>query len=130
MRAFVEGPYGGQEDMRSYGTVLLFSGAVGITHQISIARDFVNGFADGICSTRKVVLIWSIGELEQLEWAREWIGELARMPRRGSELKILLFVTWSSLPEGDGGGVMKEIGFSEHLTFGRMSGTRERCLGQ
>lgn len=120
MRAFVEGPYVGHENTRRYGTVLLFAGGVGITHQISIARDLVNGFADGTCSTRKAVLIWSVRALEQLERAREWIGELARLPRRGCGLKILLFVTRSNMPEGDGGGLLEEMGFSEHMAFGRM----------
>ena len=45
LRAFVEGPYGGMENMKSYGTVLLFAGGVGITHQISVLRDLVCGYA-------------------------------------------------------------------------------------
>lgn len=43
LRAFVEGPYGGMENVRSYGTVLLFAGGVGITHQISVLKDLVCG---------------------------------------------------------------------------------------
>jgi len=31
---FVEGPYGGKHMMHSYGTVMLFAGGVGITHQV------------------------------------------------------------------------------------------------
>jgi Ferric reductase NAD binding domain/Ferric reductase like transmembrane component/FAD-binding domain len=136
-RAFVEGPYGGMENMRSYGTVLLFAGGVGITHQISVLRDLVVGFADGTGSTRKAVLLWSVHALEQLSWIRAWIDDLSRMPRRGCELKskfsshsenddtdsaiVLLFVTRTNMSRGDGATVMKEVGYSEVLTFGRMN---------
>jgi predicted ferric reductase len=121
LRAFVEGPYGGTENMRSYGTVLLFAGGVGITHQISILKDLVCSFADGTGSTRKTVLIWSVHALEQLSWIRAWIDDLSRMPRRGCELKILLFVTRTNMPRGDGATVMKEAGYSEAMKFGRMN---------
>lgn len=105
--------------MRSYATVLLFAGGVGITHQISIARDLVSRFADGTCSTRKVVLFWSVRAIEQLGWAREWIEELEKMPRRGCEFKILRYVTRRSVSEDDG-SLVKEMGVDEHLVFGRM----------
>ncbi|CAG8978708.1 hypothetical protein HYALB_00004691 [Hymenoscyphus albidus] len=93
LRAFVEGPYGGLENMRSYGTVVLFAGGVGITHQVSHVRDLVNGFADGTCSTRKVVLIWSVRSAEQLEWISPWLEELSTISKRGCELIVLQYVT-------------------------------------
>ena len=43
------------------------------------------------------------------------------MPKRGSELKILFYVTRTNMPKGEGATVMKEVGYSEVLTFGRMN---------
>jgi hypothetical protein len=33
--------------MHSYGTVMLFAGGVGITHQVPLVRDLVAGYANG-----------------------------------------------------------------------------------
>lgn len=92
-RALIEGPYGASETLNSYGTVLLFAGGVGITNQLSHMRHLICGWAAGNCATQKLVLIWSVRSLEQLYWARPWLQELARMPRYGRELNIVLYVT-------------------------------------
>ncbi len=122
LKAFVEGPYGGRsENLRSYGTVVLFAGGVGITHQLSILRDLVGAFKDGGCATRKVVLIWSVRNLEQLDWVGSWLDDILQMPRRGCEVKILLYVTRSLAREDDGSEAKdSELGVREHVTFGRM----------
>lgn len=128
MRAFIEGPYGGLENMRSYGTVVLFAGGVGITHQLSHVRDLVNGFADGTCSTRKVVLVWSVRSAAQLEWIRPWMDELSSMPKRGCELIVLRYVTRAP-PDSDDSSVtekaegvsarVKEVTYHRPFCFGR-----------
>ncbi|KAH8684445.1 ferric reductase like transmembrane component-domain-containing protein [Tricladium varicosporioides] len=122
LRAFIEGPYGGIENFKSYGTVVLFAGGVGITHQISHVRDIVSAFADGTCSTRRVVLYWSVREVNQLSWIKPWFEELNSLPRRGCEFKILLYVTRSPGLESPSreSVLKKETGASEHVTFGRM----------
>ena len=89
----VEGPYGGLESLHSYGTVLLFAGGVGITHQVSHVRDLLQGHLDGTVATRKIILVWSVRETEQLEWVRPWMDEILAMPNRREVLKILMFVT-------------------------------------
>lgn len=91
--ALIEGPYAGHESLRSYGTVLLFAGGVGITHQVSHVRDLVSGYAAGTSSTRKIVLIWSVANTEALEWVRPWMDEILKMPGRRDVLKIKLFVS-------------------------------------
>jgi predicted ferric reductase len=93
LKAFIEGPYGGLENMRSYGTVLLFAGGVGITHQLGHLRDLLGATGDSTCATRKVVLVWSVQSAEQLEWTRPWMDELLNMPRRDCEFTILRYVT-------------------------------------
>ena len=112
--------------MKSYGTVLLLAGGVGITHQLSHLRDLVSAFGDQTCSTRKAILVWSVRTSEQLEWVREWLDELRGMPRRDCELKISIFVTRSSVSNGDSeskemGATTEEVGLSENTEYERMN---------
>lgn len=92
-RGAVEGPYGGHEKLNSYGTVVLFAGGVGITHQVTYVRDLVRGAHDGTTASRKVILVWSVPNTESLEWVRPWMDEILKMPGRRDVLKIMLFIT-------------------------------------
>ncbi|KAF2396404.1 hypothetical protein EJ06DRAFT_460280, partial [Trichodelitschia bisporula] len=89
----VEGPYGGLDKFGSYGTVVLFAGGVGITHQVSIVRQLVSGFGAGTVATRKVLLVWSVPNTEALEWVRPWMDAILRLPGRRQVLRIELYVT-------------------------------------
>ncbi|ORY69812.1 ferric reductase like transmembrane component [Pseudomassariella vexata] len=90
---FVEGPYGGVHKMHSYGTVMLFAGGVGITHQVPHVRDLVAGYANGTVATRKIILVWIIQSPEHLEWIRPWMTEILAMDKRRECLRIMLFVS-------------------------------------
>ncbi|KAI1384655.1 ferric reductase NAD binding domain-containing protein [Hypoxylon trugodes] len=89
----VEGPYGGQHMMHSYGTVMLFAGGVGVTHAVPHVRDLVTGYANNTIATRKVVLVWIIQSPEHLEWIRPWMTEILAMDKRRDVLRIMLFVS-------------------------------------
>ncbi|TEA03268.1 Ferric/cupric reductase transmembrane component B [Colletotrichum sidae] len=89
----LEGPYGGLHGMCSYGTVMLFAGGVGITHQVPHVRDLVAGYANGTVAARKVVLVWIIQSPEHLEWIRPWMTEILAMEKRRDILRIMLFVS-------------------------------------
>jgi ferredoxin-NADP reductase len=89
----VEGPYGGHDSLDSYGTVVLFAGGVGITHQLSYVKHLIEGNAAGTVATRKIILVWSVRTTETLEWIRPWMDQILAMPNRRQILKILLFVT-------------------------------------
>ena len=89
----IEGPYGGHHSLHSYGTLVLFAGGVGITHQVSYVRDLVAGYQDGTVAARKIVLVWSIANTDSLEWVRPWMDEILRMPGRRDVLRVLLFIT-------------------------------------
>ncbi|MCJ1307027.1 hypothetical protein MMC25_000673 [Agyrium rufum] len=93
MNAFAEGPYGGYKSLDSYGTVLLFAGGVGITHQVPFVRSLVAGFANGTCAARRVTLVWIIQSPEHLEWIRPWMTEILALDQRRDVLRIQLFVT-------------------------------------
>ncbi|KAK4117545.1 hypothetical protein N656DRAFT_700261 [Canariomyces notabilis] len=93
MRAAFEGPYAGHHSMDSYGHVVLFAGATGITHQLSYLRHLIQGYNDGTAATRRVTLVWIVRDYEVLEWARPWMDQILRMPNRKEVLQIRLFVT-------------------------------------
>ena len=91
--SYIEGPYGVNHSLNSYGTVVLFAGGVGITHQVPYVRSLVAGFADGTVATRKILLVWTIQSPEHLEWIRPWMTEILGMDKRRDVLRIMLFVS-------------------------------------
>lgn len=92
-KCLVEGPYGSIHSLNSYGTVMLFAGGVGITHQVPYVKELVAGYANGTVATRKLVLVWTIQSPEHLEWIRPWMTEVLAMDRRREVLRIMLFVS-------------------------------------
>ncbi|KAI9832312.1 MAG: hypothetical protein M1826_001998 [Phylliscum demangeonii] len=98
LRGAVEGPYGGMDSLQSYGTVVLFAGGIGITHQVSHVRDLMARWAEGSVATKKIILVWAVRTTENLEWVRPWMDEILQTPGRRDVLKILLFVTKPKSP--------------------------------
>lgn len=92
-RCWVEGPYGELHGLKSYGTVMLFAGGVGITHQVPYVKELVEGYANGTVAARKIVLVWTIQSPEHLEWIRPWMTEILAMERRREVLRVMLFVS-------------------------------------
>lgn len=93
MRAAFEGPYAGHHSMDSYGHVVLFAGATGITHQISYLRHLIEGCNAGTAATRRVTLVWIVRDNDMLEWARPWMDQILKLPNRRDILHIKLFIT-------------------------------------
>ena len=89
----IEGPYGGHESLSSFGTVVLFAGGVGITHCIGYVHYLLDQYNAGTCSTRKILLVWSVPNTESLEWARPWMDHILKMENRKDVLRVQLFVT-------------------------------------
>jgi predicted ferric reductase len=89
----MEGPYGGHDKLNSYGTVVLFAGGVGITHQVNYVRDLVQGYAEGTVAARKVLLVWSVPNKDCLEWVKPWMDQILQLPHRRDVLRIMLFIT-------------------------------------
>lgn len=92
-KCFVEGPYGGQYQMHSYGTVVLIAGGIGITHQVPHVRDLVDGYANGTVAAQKVLLVWIVQNPEHLEWIRDYMIEILSMDKRREVLRIMLYIT-------------------------------------
>jgi NAD(P)H-flavin reductase len=89
----VEGPYGGHEKLDSYGSVLLFAGGVGITHQAMYVRHLVALYSEGRIAAKRITLVWTIPDTECLEWMRVWMDQILALPKRKEILRIMIFVT-------------------------------------
>jgi hypothetical protein len=98
-----EGPYAGHHSLDSYGHVVLFAGASGITHQIPYIRRLISGCEDGTLATRRIILIWVIREIEHLQWAEPWMSTLLRMSGPSGIFHPRVYVTkQKSNPEDPG----------------------------
>lgn len=93
----LEGPYGGHHSLDSYGTVVLFAGGVGITHQVMYLKHLVDSYHNGTSAIQRLHLIWTVPDAESLEWVRPWMDEVLRMPSRKKVLRVSLFI---SRPKG------------------------------
>ncbi|MCJ1445239.1 MAG: hypothetical protein MMC23_005744 [Stictis urceolatum] len=90
---FLEGSYGGLESLHSYGSLVLFAGGVGITHQLRHVQDLLLAYEARTAAVRRIHLIWIVRSTEQLEWVRPWMDKLLAMPCRRDILRISLYVT-------------------------------------
>ncbi|KAK4649516.1 uncharacterized protein QC761_119630 [Podospora bellae-mahoneyi] len=93
LRAAFEGPYAGHHSFDSYGHVVLFAGATGITHQLSYIRHLINGCNDRTACTRRITLVWIVRDHEVLEWIHPYMEQILRLPNRQEILRIKIFVT-------------------------------------
>jgi len=93
LTAWLEGPYGGHHSLDSYGHVVLFAGASGITHQIPFVKHLVEGCTNRTVATRKITLVWIVRDSETFEWIRPWMEHILKLPGRRECLTIKLFVT-------------------------------------
>ena len=125
LRAFVEGPYGGLDSLRSYATVLLFAGGIGITHQLSHMRDLISAVEAGTCATRKLTLIWSVRHLDQVLWAHPFLEELMDMPRDGIKVKIIVYVSQRGRRDPESRESEKEVKVQD-LTVGNLRSGRPK----
>ena len=99
LRCLIEGPYGGERSMASYGTVMLFASGVGITHQMPYVKELVEGFNAGTVAAKKVTLVWVIPSTECLEWVLPWMHEVLGLPNRREVLKIIFYITRAGLSQ-------------------------------
>ncbi|KAF2097531.1 hypothetical protein NA57DRAFT_77788 [Rhizodiscina lignyota] len=91
--ALVEGPYGAAPSLHSYGTVVLFAGGVGITHQLPYVRDLVIRHANGTASIQRLRLIWAVPSTESLEWIRGWVEQILDIYGAADVLRIVVHVS-------------------------------------
>lgn len=99
----IEGPYGGNHSFDSYGTVVLFAGGVGITHQLSFVRHLLVAHNKNTAATQKIVLVWCMADLDALGWVQSWLDEISLIRGFGKVVRIHLYVSrLTSLEAGMG----------------------------
>lgn len=91
--ALVEGPYGRPCHLKSYGTVILFAGGVGITYQLLHVRHLVKDATDRVVACRRISLVWIIRRLDYIEWVQPWLRSLFDLPGARGLLRVRIFVT-------------------------------------
>ncbi|EXJ92598.1 hypothetical protein A1O3_01150 [Capronia epimyces CBS 606.96] len=96
LSGFLEGPYAGHDSLESYGTVVMFAGGGGITHHLVQIRHLLAGAQAQTVATRKIVLVWSIRDIEAMEWLKPWMTEILHMEGRREILKIMIYVSRSA----------------------------------
>ncbi|KAK5418691.1 hypothetical protein LTR06_002441 [Exophiala xenobiotica] len=99
LNAYIEGPYGTERSLSSYGTVMLFASGVGITHQLPYVKALVEGFSQGTVAVKRMTLVWVIPTTECLDWVRPWMHEILGMEGRREVLRVLLYVTRAGLSQ-------------------------------
>lgn len=60
LSALIEGPYGRELDLGSYGTVLLFATGIGIAGQLPYVARLLEGYHDCDVKTRRIALFWQV----------------------------------------------------------------------
>jgi ferric-chelate reductase len=91
---FLEGPYSSHAvNMASYGTAILFSGGVGITHHLLFIRDLLLRAAADRAATRSITLVWAVRSMDSVRWVMEYVQEILQMPYAETILTIMLFVS-------------------------------------
>ncbi|KAF6817358.1 Ferric reductase transmembrane component 3-like protein 1 [Colletotrichum plurivorum] len=91
--ATFEGPYDGHSSLSSFGHVVLFAGATGITNQLRHARQLVVGYNARTAAARRIVLVWIVRNYDAMEWIRPWLAQILRLPNAPSLLRVKVFVT-------------------------------------
>lgn len=93
----IEGPYGHiYEDMRCHETAVLIGTGVAFTFVASIFEELIGSSIKGLGATRNIVIIWTLREIDMVEFFLEPIQENVVISRRlGITVEIRLHVTSS-----------------------------------
>ena len=60
MRAIIEGPYGKELDLHSYGTVLLFATGIGIAGHLAYIAELLSGYHSCEVQARRIAVFWQV----------------------------------------------------------------------
>ncbi|KAH7084134.1 ferric reductase [Paraphoma chrysanthemicola] len=89
----IEGPYGGFDSLDAHGTIVLFAGGVGITHQLPFVRHLLAGHNNKSAAARKILLVWCIAHIDALDWIEPWLEEVAAMDNFHEIVRIRVYTS-------------------------------------
>lgn len=77
----VDGPYGHQQDLQPYGTVLIIATGIGIAAQLPYIKELLNGCYNGETKTRRISVFWEKERKGDHDCIADWWDELLLLDR-------------------------------------------------
>ncbi|KAH7111757.1 hypothetical protein B0J11DRAFT_542940 [Dendryphion nanum] len=122
MSAVIEGPYGKELKLDSYGTVLLFATGIGIAGQLPYVEKLLEGYRNCEVKTRRIALFWEMGSELQTAWVADRMQHLLKEQDSGRILDIRLFVRGKFLSSETRRGNYEQIGERIDITYDALDG--------
>ncbi|KAH7111270.1 ferric reductase transmembrane component 3 [Dendryphion nanum] len=122
MSAVIEGPYGKELKLDSYGTVLLFATGIGIAGQLPYVEKLLEGYRNCEVKTRRIALFWEVESELQTAWVADRMQHLLKEQDSGRILDIRLFVRGKFLSSETRRGNYEQIGERIDITYDALDG--------
>jgi len=87
LKAFIEGPYGSEKDLGSYGNVVLFATGIGIAGQLPYIRRLLEGHNNREVKTGRISLFWQVNKECDEGWVNEWMKQLLKLDKHYVSIK-------------------------------------------
>ncbi|KAM5349489.1 hypothetical protein ACJ41O_005994 [Fusarium nematophilum] len=117
LAAVIEGPYGKELHLDSYGTVLLFATGIGIAGQLSYVAQLLDGYQNYEVKTRRVALFWQVDSEIQTAWVADRMQQLLKQDT-GRILDIHIHVLGNFLSSVTDQGDYVQLGERIDMTYG------------
>ncbi|RMJ04847.1 hypothetical protein CDV36_014480 [Fusarium kuroshium] len=117
MAAVIEGPYGKEFNLDSYGTVLLFATGIGIAGQLPFVAQLLEGYHHYEVKTRRIALFWQVESEIQTAWVADQMQQLLKQDT-GRILDIHIHVLGSFLSRITDQGDYIQLGERIDMTYG------------
>ncbi|KAH6883860.1 ferric reductase transmembrane component 3 [Thelonectria olida] len=115
--AVIEGPYGKELNLDSYGTVLLFATGIGIASQLPYVAQLLDGYQNCEVKTRRITLFWQVDSEIQTAWVADRMQQLLRQDT-GRILDIHIHVLGNFLSRVTDRGDYIQLGERIDMTYG------------
>ncbi|KAH8650328.1 hypothetical protein BGZ60DRAFT_389188 [Tricladium varicosporioides] len=127
MRAIVEGPYGRELHLESYGTVLLFATGIGIAGQLPYVTQLLEGYHNCEVKGRRIALFWEMDSELHSAWVGDMMKELLKKDTdkvsliMSQILDIQLFVLGGYISSKTKPGDVRSLGKRIKMTYEAMN---------
>ena len=71
LKTWIDGPYGGGQDLGEYGSILMFASGIGIAAQVPYIKELLRSIHESKVKTRSILLIWQLEKESKLHFASE-----------------------------------------------------------
>ncbi|GAB1319498.1 hypothetical protein MFIFM68171_09708 [Madurella fahalii] len=113
----LEGPYGKELSLDSYGTVLLFATGIGIAGQLPYVAQLLSGHHNYEVKTRRIALFWQVDSEIQTAWVADRMQQLLKQDT-DKILDIHIYVLGNFLSRVTDQGDYVQLGERIDMTYG------------